>query len=74
MPAARVHCLCADSGAGKSTALAAFARLATAERGQSVGGVLGPLGKADGLRKLASASVTAHLNPHRSPNSSASRV
>ena len=53
---ARVHCLCADSGAGKSTALAAFVALAR-QRGQKIGGLLGPLGDDDGLRKLASAST-----------------
>ena len=47
---ARVHFLSADSGLGKTTALAAFAQRAMA-RGESVGGVLGPVG-ADGLRKL----------------------
>ena len=49
---ARVHFLCADSGLGKTTALAAFARRASA-LGQPVAGVLCPLG-ADGLRKLVS--------------------
>ena len=47
-----MHFLCADSGLGKSTALAEFARRASAA-GQAVAGVLCPLG-ADGLRKLVS--------------------
>lgn len=44
--------LCADSGLGKTTALAEFARRASAA-GQPVAGLLCPLG-ADGLRKMVS--------------------
>ena len=49
---ARVHFLCADSGLGKTTALAEFARRATAAA-QPVAGVLSPVAP-DGLRKLVS--------------------
>ena len=50
--AARVHFLSADSGLGKTTALADFARRASAT-GQPVGGLLCPVGP-DGLRKMLS--------------------
>ena len=46
----RVHFLCADSGLGKTTALAEFARRAT-DAGQPTAGILCPLGE-DGLRKM----------------------
>lgn len=53
--AARVHFLCADSGLGKTTALAEFAQNASAA-GQPVAGVLCPVG-ADGLRKMLALST-----------------
>ena len=53
--AARVHFLSADSGLGKTTALADFARRASAA-GQPVGGLLCPVG-ADWLRKMLSLST-----------------
>lgn len=52
---ARIHFLSADSASGKTTALAEFARRASAA-GQPVGGLLCPVG-ADGLRKMRSLST-----------------